>query len=341
MQSVTFDVPVLTETYEVRLGGLLDEPFINRKPFVPFQERDFEMVQKTFTLEANETLQTFWGVNNNFPLPPTLNFSGRGGGLITTVDLPFIHAELTAIYGYPGWLSVTIKDFLLYDMQQKNNEFLHTTIASLSDIENKLQTFAQQAKKTKVKKIAFQLNTTYERQKEQLVEYIEDNGNKKTIDAEPLASHIKTENFLSNLIEVPLDYELDYNKYIRFKVIGGIDTTHIDATHNNNYSLICLGLRSPTTVYASSYRLLTYGTAPITGQNVTITLFFESAKEIVFFPKLKKSKTKIKKEPQALPETENNTENTKKPETLREHWLFLFLVIVVFLMIILQKVSSK
>ncbi|MFN3316116.1 MAG: hypothetical protein ACK40K_04835, partial [Raineya sp.] len=133
-----------------QIGGVSDN-YISIKHFLPFQERDFEMVQKTFSLEANETLQTFWGINNNFPLPPTLNFTGRGGLLITPADLGIIHPELTAVYGYPNWLSVTIKDFLLYDMQQKNLEFNQNILAYVDDLEQKLKDFANSQREIKLK----------------------------------------------------------------------------------------------------------------------------------------------------------------------------------------------
>lgn len=339
MQSVTFECPILTENYKIRIGGLIDKPFVERKAFLPFQEREFELVQKTFTLEANETLAIFWGVDNNFPAPPTLNGTGRGSGLITPFDLAIIHAELTAVYGYPAWLSVTIKDFLLYDMQQKNEMFLQYSLPFANNLEKKLSEFAMQAKGFILKKIILQINTTLaDKQKKSFFEYTIDEGDEKIQNKKIIASYLSSQQAQNNLVEISFEnWEIDYNKFISFEVVGEIDTTHVDGIHNNNYSLIALGLRSSTTVFASSYRLLDYGIAPIPiGDNVSLTLLYEEKeKPIVFFPPIKLQKN------QTEADEKQDTDTLTEPASNRENWIFLVLVLLVILLIVLQKASKN
>jgi len=346
MQVVSFQVPRLYEDIPLQIGGAAQNP-LSVEFWVPYSQEEKKLVEKTITLYANETLMQFWGIDDNSPAPPTLNGTGRGSTLITPLDLPVIHAELSAVYGYPAWLHIKLKDFLLYDMELKNQNFLQYSVPLLDDLTKKLSEFNEAIRKgIIVEKIIIDFQgSNFEDIFKSSLKYVRQETGYKTEKYYPLNQYFSSDQNLKR-IEIPLENEIAYNSYFEFNFFGdkSVDFSHIDGLKINNQQLIWLGLMHPV-VYAPWYRLFDYGALVYPPDTCAITLHYKAKEVKVFFPQ-KKPKLTLTPEPKPTltPEPEPQTQPipTKKTQGQKQepfHWLWAVLLFVI-LLITLQKASQ-
>jgi hypothetical protein len=348
MQVVSFQVPRLYEDIPLQIGGTAQNP-LSVEFWTPYSQEEKKLVEKTNTTYANETLMQFWGIDDNSPAPPTLNGTGRGSRFIAPHELPEIHAELSAVYGYPAWLHIKLADFLLYDMELKNQNFLQYPVPLLDDLTKKLSEFNEAIRKgIIVEKIIIDFQgSNFEDIFKSSLKYVRQETGYKTEKYYPLNQYFSSDQNLKR-IEIPLENEIAYNSYFEFNFFGDkrVDFSDIYSMKIRNQRLIVSGLLE-LVVYASWYRLIDYDALVYPPDTCAITLHYKAKEVKVFFPQ-KKPKLTLTPEPEPTltpePEPEPQTQPiaTKKTQGQKQepfHWLWAVLLFVI-LLITLQKASQ-
>jgi hypothetical protein len=368
MQVVNFSIPRLYDDVFFRIGGFsYDMPFAETKnaKLIPFNQSDFDGVDRR---DNTEDLQTFFGINDNSPLPPTLTFprTGRGRNLLNVGRLNALHAELQPIFGYPNWLSLSLKDWVKYEMKKENERWLNLNGANeIEKLQKELKDFSGifQKNKASVSKLQFLFKMADENIKKQLQEpffffdTLADGAEYKKY-IQP-ASYVNADSNNKEVIEIflPKKYPLDYLKYLGFLAKGdkNIDITAWNTKKTANDVQIDLYFVAPTPAVLPFSRYPLFDLFPnlTPSPEIYSLIVFYEPKDF-FVPSFKLPKNKEEKqapEPEAPAEPESTEiaeiaeppkpakpkEKTTKPEVA--NWL-IPLVVFFIVLVVLQKSSS-
>lgn len=359
MQVVNFNIPRLYDDIFFRIGGSsYDMPFAEIKDkLIPFNQSDFEGVDRR---DNSEDLQTFFGIDDNSPLPPTLTIprTGRGRNLLNATRLNNLHAELQPIFGYPSWLSLPLKEWVKYEMRKENERWLNLNGGNeIEKLNRELKDFAGVFKNNKafVSKLQFLFKMTDENIKKQLQEpffffdTLKDGAEyKKKIFP---SNYLNTNNKNQEVIEIllPKKYPLDYLKYLGFLAKGdkNIDITawNVEKTANDLQIDIYFVAPTHTLLPVSRYPLFDLFPNLTPSSEIYSLIVFYETKE--FFvptftpPKLKELEENEEAEPalEQTPPPKKATQVAKVAKETNLSWLCLVLLFVV-LLITFQKASE-
>lgn len=351
MQVVTFNIPRLYNDIFFRVGGYsYDTPFAEMRSLIPFVQDDFENIDR-FVFGGLEDLKTFFGIDDNSPLPPTLNFKGRGRDLLDAKRLNDLHAELQPIFGYPGWLYLPLKEWVKYEMRKENERWLNLNGGNeVEKLNRELKDFAGVFKNSKafVSKFQFVLKMTDENIKKQLGEpffffdTLKDGAEyKKKIFP---SNYLNTNNKNQELIEIllPKKYPLDYLKYFGFLARG--DKSISIALCNwekvrNDYKIYDYYFQTYPTLHFGKYPLFSHFPDLTPSSEIYSLIVFYETKDF-FVPAFKLPKnTKEKEEPEAPEVSEEPKPKTTKPKETNLSWLWLALLFIL-LLITFKKASE-
>jgi hypothetical protein len=365
MQSVTFEIPRFYDDVGFCIGGNgIDGKycFLDTEVVLPFPKQvliDIEASQNN--INASELIGVCFGINDNSPAPPTLNFTGRLGGLMTPAYLAQLHNELTPVYGYPKYLYEPIWKYVLFRCK-KANEFVFNSAdyyQKITETNEKLSEFSKQISKKGIfiEKIIFNFqHIDYQNNIKQPFWYVNtENGNYEEQNFFLMASYNAIQANPQNIeFEPKKPFLISNYTFLKFRNVGYKNAV-IDQFAKLKLSfsrtiwiiLFSSGGLNELFTFESVLSNTSYLPNFSGAGNYGITLFYtEKEKPIVFFPpiKLQKNQTEAdeKQDTDTLTEPASNRENTlTEPASNRENWIFLVLVLLVILLIVLQKASKN
>ncbi|MCU0436719.1 MAG: hypothetical protein MUC49_02320 [Raineya sp.] len=345
----TFSLPRTYDNLTFLFGGQSYRlPYVqSSQTIIPFVQADFAAVDRR---PSTENLQTFFGIDNNFPLPPTLNNTGRGRNLLNAARLSALDSELTPIYGYPGWLSLSLKDWVKYEMTKENTRWLALN-SNYDDISKQLEVFANNViQGGLIYKMLYSFsdmpvldvqnqsnqNFTFFKTLEDGAEY-----RKYVVPNKYANIDSKIENAIEIVFKKP--FLLNYLAYFQILELGdtSIDLSAFNTVKDANDLQVDLYFVAPPAILPfSRYPLFTPEPNINTSTGtMTITLHYELGKV-----ETKQIVPKIQIEPQEKKEEEKEEETPKIPKKSKEEmpyqWI-LFAFIILVLVLILKKITEK